>query len=144
MLFRSGGPTVLVPLWHHQGNPMFHCCDSLAPLCCYLISRLLHRQSFSQPQNLLLHHDTLCPKKCRGYVPAMHAKMTERANWPQCSRLCRRHCRHVLQEGGVATVEHGVPLMMPKWDQHPWFPRKSSKTRSQDRRWATPSSHEDM
>ena len=22
------GPTVLVPVWHHQGNPMFHCCDS--------------------------------------------------------------------------------------------------------------------
>ena len=23
-----GGPMVLVPLWLHQGNPMFHCCDS--------------------------------------------------------------------------------------------------------------------
>ena len=23
-----GGPMVLVPLWHHQGNAMFHCCDT--------------------------------------------------------------------------------------------------------------------
>ena len=44
----------------------------------------------------------------------------------------------------VATVEHGVPLMMPKWSQHPWFHRKTSKTRSQDWRCAAPSPHEDM
>ena len=31
-----------------------------------------------------------------------------------------------------------------KWDQHPWFPRKARKTQSLDRRWATPSSHEDI
>ena len=46
--------------------------------------------------------------------------------------------------GFVATVGHGVPLMMPKWDQHPWSSRKASKTRSQDRRWATPSPYKDV
>ena len=44
----------------------------------------------------------------------------------------------------VATVEHGVHLMMPKWDQHPGPTREASKTRNQDRRWATPSPHKDV
>ena len=24
---------VLVPLWHHQGSPMFHCCDTVLSVC---------------------------------------------------------------------------------------------------------------
>ena len=43
----------------------------------------------------------------------------------------------------VAAVEHGVPLMQPKWDQHHGSTRKASKTWSQDRRWATPSPPKD-
>ena len=43
----------------------------------------------------------------------------------------------------VATVEHGVPLMMPKWDQHRGPTRKVCKTRSQSRRWEAPSPPKD-
>ena len=48
-----------------------------------------------------------------------------------------------MLERTIATVEHGVPLMQPKWDQHHGPTRKASKTWSQDRRWATPSPPED-
>ena len=43
----------------------------------------------------------------------------------------------------VATMEHGVPLMQPKWNQNHGPTRKASKTWSQERRWATQSPPED-
>ena len=61
------------------------------------------------------------------------------------SFLCNMYARKgLVQVGSVATVEHGVPLMMPKWDQHPRPTKEASKTQSQDWRWATPSPHEDV
>ena len=35
---------VLVPLWHHQGNPMFHCCDThvLSLAVVEVVAEILH------------------------------------------------------------------------------------------------------
>ena len=39
----------------------------------------------------------------------------------EASRVQREEARRFAKEVRVATVEHGVPLMMPKWSQHLWF-----------------------